>query len=240
MNCVAIIPARYASSRFPGKPLAEIAGKTMIQRVIEQAKKANHIQEIWVTTDNDQIQTHVESLNVKVQRTSASCQSGTERILELLPVIEKSAFDTIINIQGDEPFIHPETIETVLESIQKDGISTACITIKNAEEIEDPNRVKIALNSAGQAMYFSRSAIPYARNSFHAYKKHIGIYAFTISALKKIALLEPHPLELAESLEQLRWLANGIPIQVIETALESIGIDTPEDLENAKKLYFTE
>ena len=240
MNCVAIIPARFASTRFPGKPLAQIAGKSMIQRVIEQAQKSKCIQEVWVTTDDDSIHAHVESLNIPVFRTSTSCQSGTERILELLPIIEQAGFDTVINIQGDEPFIHPETIDSVLNCLQIDGIATACIAIQNVDDIQDPNRVKIVLNSNGQAMYFSRSPIPYSRNPFHSYKKHLGIYAFALSALKKISKLGPHALEMAESLEQLRWLANGIPIQVIETELESIGIDTPEDLEHAKKLHFPE
>lgn len=240
MNCVAIIPARFASTRFPGKPLAQIAGKSMIQRVIEQAQKSKYIQEVWVATDDDAIHSHVESLNIPVFRTSTSCQSGTERILELLPIIEQAGFDTVINIQGDEPFIHPETIDSVLNSLQSDGIATACIAIQNVGDIQDPNRVKIVMNSNGRAMYFSRSPIPYPRNPFHSYKKHLGIYAFALNALKKIAPLQPHELELAESLEQLRWLANGIAIQVIETELESIGIDTPEDLEQAKKLYFPE
>ncbi|MFM7769162.1 MAG: 3-deoxy-manno-octulosonate cytidylyltransferase [Bacteroidota bacterium] len=240
MRCVAIIPARFASTRFPGKPLAEIAGKSILQRVIEQAQKVSSLSDIWVTTDNDQIQSHVESLGIKVFRTSPLCESGTERIIELTPIVIEHGFDAVLNIQGDEPFIHPETIEAVVKAIETNNIVTACTPLQTDEEISDPNRVKVTINTLGNALYFSRSPIPFSRNPYNTYKKHLGIYGFSLDALKKIAHLEPHELELAESLEQLRWLANDIPIRVVETKLDSLGIDTPLDLENAKKLYFQE
>jgi 3-deoxy-manno-octulosonate cytidylyltransferase (CMP-KDO synthetase) len=231
MKGLGIIPARYGSTRFPGKPLVEINGKSMIRRVIDQAKKCTSLSEVWVATDDERIFSHVEEYGCKAIYTSENCNSGTERICELLPHFEND-FDFVLNIQGDEPFVHVESLEelaTALTSSQRD-IATLAVQIESTEEANDSNRVKVVFSNSGRALYFSRSIIPFARNGQPNYFKHLGVYAYTTKALQMIQTLQASHLELTESLEQLRWIENDLTISIVVTSHDSTGIDTPEDL----------
>ena len=240
MKFIGIVPARYQSTRFPGKPLAMINQKPMIQWVYENISKA--LENIWVATDDDRIFKTVESFGGKALMTSANHQSGTDRCAEAAEALSKNYdFDVVINVQGDEPFIRPEQIER-LESCFKDkaDIATLIKKIESSEELFNPNRPKVVIDNDNNALYFSRSPIPFARGreksdwlSAHTYWSHIGIYAYTKEALRKITKLKPGKLETSESLEQLRWLENGFKIKTAETRYQSIGIDTPDDLETA-------
>ena len=231
MKGLGIIPARFGSTRFPGKPLVEINGKSMIRRVIDQAKKCQSLQEIWVATDDERIFKHVEEYGCKAFYTSENCNSGTERICELLPTIDGN-FDFVLNIQGDEPFVHVESLEELSNALisSKSDIATLAVQIENREEANDSNRVKVVFSNSGRALYFSRSTIPFARNGVPDYFKHLGVYAYTTNALRHIKNLQASALELTESLEQLRWLENDLTISVVVTSHDSTGIDTPEDL----------
>lgn len=245
MKFIGIIPARYGSSRFPGKPLADMAGKPMIQRVYEQAKKA--LDEVWIATDDERIIQVVENFGGKAVLTSPDHKSGTDRCNEAYTKIG-SGFDVVINIQGDEPFIQPQQIETLKACF--DSKETEMATLVKPFKKEDgfevlfnPNSPKVILNKNSEAIYFSRSIIPYVRDAHHAewldkhiFYKHIGMYAYRADILKKITLLPQSNLELAESLEQLRWIENGYKIKVGLTDIETIGIDTPEDMEKAIQL----
>jgi 3-deoxy-manno-octulosonate cytidylyltransferase (CMP-KDO synthetase) len=246
MKVVGIIPARYASKRFPGKPLVDIAGKTMIQRVYEQTKKS--IDAVYVATDDKRIQEAVLNFGGSVVMTSKKHHSGTDRIAEAIDIInktEKEPFDIIVNIQGDEPFIYPEQINSVIACFRKKRtqIATLAKHIIKTEDIFNENKPKVILNHKKEAINFSRSPIPYFRGkkktewvTSHKYYKHIGLYAYRLDILKKITNLPESALEIAESLEQLRWIENGYKIMVEETEFESIGIDTPKDL---KRIYDT-
>lgn len=231
MKGLGIIPARFGSTRFPGKPLVEINGKSMIRRVIDQAKKCQSLQDVWVATDDERIFQHVEEYGCKAFYTSENCNSGTERICELLPNIE-GQFDFVLNIQGDEPFVHVESLEELSNALiaSKSDIATLAVQIENREEANDSNRVKVVFSTSGRALYFSRSTIPFARNGEPDYFKHLGVYAYTTNALQQIKNLEASALELTESLEQLRWLEHDLTISVVVTSHDSTGIDTPEDL----------
>ena len=243
---IGFIPARYASTRFPGKPLVNIGDKTMIQRVYEQAGKV--LKHIYVATDDDKIFKAVESFGGNVIMTSPEHQSGTDRCAEAYSICEtksKKSFDVVINIQGDEPFIEPGQIRSLIDCFnnEKTDIATLVKPITSNEIIFDPNKPKVAIGTNGQALLFSRSPIPYIRNAEqhnwsikHKYYQHIGMYAYRTDVLSRITQLKPSSLELAESLEQLRWLENGFQIYVRETDHESIGIDTPEDLDKIKKM----
>ncbi len=245
MKFIGIIPARYGSSRFPGKPLADMAGKPMIQRVYEQVKKA--IDEVWVATDDERILKVVEGFGGKAVLTSPDHKSGTDRCNEAFSKIG-NGFDVVINIQGDEPFIQPQQIETLKSCF--DSKETELATLVKPFKKEDgfevlfnPNSPKVVVNKNSEAIYFSRSIIPYIRDAHHTewldkhiFYKHIGMYAYRADVLKKITLLPQSNLELAESLEQLRWIENGYKIKVGLTDIETIGIDTPEDMEKAIKL----
>lgn len=245
MKFIGIIPARYGSSRFPGKPLADMAGKPMIQRVYEQVKKA--IDEVWVATDDERILKVVEDFGGKAVLTSPDHKSGTDRCNEAFSKIG-NGFEVVINIQGDEPFIQPQQIETLKSCF--DSKETELATLVKPFKKEDgfevlfnPNSPKVVLNKNSEAIYFSRSIIPYIRDVHHTewldkhiFYKHIGMYAYKADVLKKITLLPQSNLELAESLEQLRWIENGYKIKVGLTDIETIGIDTPEDMEKAIKL----
>lgn len=245
MKFIAIIPARYGSSRFPGKPLADMAGKPMIQRVYEQVKKA--FDEVWVATDDERILKIVEDFGGKAVLTSPDHKSGTDRCNEAFSKIG-NGFDVVINIQGDEPFIQPQQIETLKTCF--DSKETELATLVKPFKKEDgfeilfnPNSPKVVLNKSSEAIYFSRSIVPYIRDAHHTewldkhiFYKHIGMYAYRADVLKKITLLPQSNLELAESLEQLRWIENGYKIKVGLTDIETIGIDTPEDMEKAIKL----
>lgn len=242
MKFIAIIPARYASSRFPGKPLADMAGKPMIQRVYEQVKIA--VDEVWVATDDSRIYDAVKNFEGKVVMTSTAHKSGTDRIQEAYKKIG-TEFDVIINVQGDEPFIQPEQIEALKNCFDtnKTELATLVKPFRKEDGFEalfNPNSPKVVVNKNNEAIYFSRSVIPYIRDTHHAewlnkhvFYKHIGMYAYRSDILDEITKLPQSSLELAESLEQLRWIENSYRIRVGYTTLETIGIDTPEDMEKA-------
>ncbi|MGK7390497.1 MAG: 3-deoxy-manno-octulosonate cytidylyltransferase [Candidatus Cyclobacteriaceae bacterium M2_1C_046] len=243
MKILGVIPARYASTRFPGKPLADIKGKSMIQRVYEQTGKAKKIDKVIVATDDQRIEDHVKSWGGNVLMTAAEHNSGTDRCMEAYEKNDE-AFEYVINIQGDEPFIEPEQIDTLADLLDgKTELATLIKEIDDAADIVNPNVVKV-VSGKSRALYFSRSPIPHFRNisidkwlDQHVYFRHIGIYAYRTDILKQITSLSQGDLEKAESLEQLRWLENGYSIKVAKTSFESIGIDTPEDLERAVKYY---
>jgi 3-deoxy-manno-octulosonate cytidylyltransferase (CMP-KDO synthetase) len=248
MNYLGLIPARYASTRFPGKPLVDIGGKSMIQRVYEQATKA--IEWVFVATDDERIFTHVESFGGRVIMTSHDHKSGTDRCAEAVKKVQliddAPKFDVVINIQGDEPFIKPEQLRLLKSCFEDELVQIATLAkqISENSDIFNPNVVKTVLDKDQFAIYFSRLPIPYLRNesqdSWHTkfcYLKHLGIYAYRVQILKQITMLKPSALELAESLEQNRWIENGYKIYVQTTNLETVAIDTPEDLEKVKGLF---
>jgi 3-deoxy-manno-octulosonate cytidylyltransferase (CMP-KDO synthetase) len=241
-----IIPARYASSRFPGKPLVLIGNKPMIQRVYEQASKI--LEMVWVATDDKRIFDAVLDFGGKAVMTSPDHLSGTDRCAEAVTKINSETskkIDIVINIQGDEPFIRPEQIALLMKCFDDKTVELATLVrkVEPGEDIFNPNQPKVIINSNADAIYFSRAAIPFIRDSEksewskkHVFYKHPGLYAYRSETLKKITLLSRSPLEIAESLEQNRWLENGYLIRTAVTTWESIGIDTPEDLEKANLL----
>lgn len=242
MKFIAIIPARYASSRFPGKPLADMKGKPMIQRVYEQVKKS--VDAVWVATDDPRIYKVVETFGGKVVMTSPDHKSGTDRIKEAYSKIGGD-FDVIINVQGDEPFIQPEQIDILKNCFDSKDIELATLVKPFKKEdgfdaLFNPNSPKVVINKNNEAIYFSRSIIPYVRDADHTkwldrhiFYKHIGMYAYRVDVLNEITRLPQSSLEKAESLEQLRWIENGYRIKVGYTDVETIGIDTPEDMARA-------
>jgi 3-deoxy-manno-octulosonate cytidylyltransferase (CMP-KDO synthetase) len=239
LNAIGIIPARYASTRFPGKPLVDIQGKTMIRRVYEQASKSS-LSSVVVATDDERIFKEVESFGGKVVMTATHHKNGTERCVEALQKQGKANWDVVVNIQGDEPFIHPEQIDKVVACFKKETVQIATLArnLNEEKELHSPSCIKVVRKTNGEALYFSRAPIPFYRDakgtewvSKHQYLKHIGIYAFRSTIIEKLVKLAPSPLELAESLEQLRWMENGYPIYVDMTDKEAISIDTPEDLQ---------
>ncbi|MBR3428250.1 MAG: 3-deoxy-manno-octulosonate cytidylyltransferase [Bacteroidales bacterium] len=241
MRVVGIIPARYASTRFPGKPLALIQGKTMIRRVCEQAWKAK-LDDVVVATDDVRIADEVMSFGGKYVLTDPNHRSGTDRCREAMDLLAVPC-DAVVNIQGDEPFIDPRQIDQMADLICKEGVQLASLAkrIEDEEELFSPNTVKVVMDGNGQALYFSRNPIPFMRNvekkdwlKQGLFYKHIGIYAYRAETLRKVALLEPSPLELAESLEQLRWLENGMAIRMGITTSENVSIDLPSDLKKAE------
>lgn len=243
MKVLVIIPARYQSTRFPGKPLVDIDGKSMIQRVYEQAMKASLVDEVVVATDDERIFQHIKGLKYAVEMTRSDHQSGTDRCAEVAKKYE--GYEIIVNVQGDEPFIAPEQIDAVIQPLlaQKAQISTLAKAISDLETLENPNVVKVIRRADGNALYFSRSPVPFFRNLPKAewlnqqlHYKHLGIYGFQRETLLAITQLPPSQLEQAESLEQLRWLENGYSIAVEMTEIESFAIDTPEDLEKVIRL----
>jgi len=240
MKIIGIIPSRYASTRFNGKPLVNINGKSMIQRVYEQAKKASCLTDVVVATDDKRIFNHVKSFSGKVVMTSSSHESGTERCAEVMDKMNKM-FDVVINIQGDEPFINPEQIKQLATCFndEKTDIATLIKKIDSDEELFNPNRPKVVIDDNNFAEMFSRNAIPKLKNvakenwlTQQTFYKHIGIYGYKTKVLAKISKLPPSPLEQKERLEQLRWIANGYAIKVAITKYEAVSIDTPEDLKN--------
>lgn len=237
MKILGVIPARYASSRFPGKPLVEIDGKTMIRRVYEQASKASSLDKVVVATDDERIAQEVKRFGGDFVMTNATHQSGTDRCAEV--AAQLPGFDIVINIQGDEPFIDPAQIDLLASCFEYEQVQLATLVkeIHTEEELFNHNIPKVVINNKQEAVYFSRQTIPYIRNAkqvdwlhVHQFYKHIGIYGYTTTALQEITLLPPSTLEVAESLEQLRWIENGYAIQTRVTAIETIAIDTPEDL----------
>jgi 3-deoxy-manno-octulosonate cytidylyltransferase (CMP-KDO synthetase) len=239
-----IIPARFASSRFPGKPLALIGDKPMIQRVYEQASKLLEL--VYVATDDERILNCVNSFGGRSVMTSSDHLSGTDRCAEAITLISAETgkkIDIVINIQGDEPFIRPEQLALLMDCFNSEEVKLATL-IRKAETDEDifnPNQPKVIVNASGDAIYFSRSVVPFVRDADqniwttkHTFYKHIGLYAYRTETLEIITKLPRSPLEIAESLEQNRWIENGYRIRTAITEWESIGIDTPEDLEKAK------
>ncbi|MDR2887459.1 MAG: 3-deoxy-manno-octulosonate cytidylyltransferase [Bacteroidales bacterium] len=245
MSFTGVIPARYASSRFPGKPLAIIGGRPMIQRVYEQASKI--LAEVYVATDDERIYSCVAGFGAKAIMTSSGHSSGTDRCAEAALRIENETgrkIDVIVNIQGDEPFIKPEQIEALMNCFTGKDVEIATLIrkVEAGEDLFNPNHPKVIVNSAGEAIYFSRSVIPFIRNSEppewteqHTFFKHIGLYAYRAETLHKITKLPQSPLEIAESLEQNRWIENRHKIMTAITGWESMGIDTPGDLEKANR-----
>lgn len=239
----AIIPARYSSSRFPGKPLVMIGNKLMIQRVYEQASKS--ISMVYVATDDDRIREAVTGFGGNAVMTSPEHQSGTDRCAEAaekIVAMTGKSFDVIVNIQGDEPFIKPEQIDLLKSCFDDSGVEIATLIRKTGpgEDIFNPNQPKVVTDIFRNAIYFSRAVIPYHRDSEEtewanrfSFFKHVGLYAYTALALKKITSLKRSHLEIAESLEQNRWIENGLKIRTAVTEWESIGIDTPDDLDRA-------
>lgn len=242
MKFIGIIPARYASSRFPGKPLAILGDKTVIQRVYEQVSSV--LQNVYVATDDQRIYESVESFGGKAIMTSSTHKSGTDRIEEAIQKIG-SDYDVVVNIQGDEPFIHKTQIETVCKCFDDNETQIATLgrPFTSKDTLISPNSPKIVLDNRNYAMYFSRSIIPFVRGKEQSewlgnypFLKHLGIYAYRTPVLAEITKLPQSSLEIAESLEQLRWLQNGYRVKVGLTDIDTVGIDTPEDLQRAELL----
>lgn len=239
---LAVIPARYASTRFPGKPLADIGGKTMIQRVYEQVLRSKRVLKAVVATDDERIFEHVRGFGGDVRMTSAHHPSGTDRCAEVARQFPEAQF--VLNVQGDEPFVQPEQIDLLADTLTGNSgfsIATLAKRIEQAETLFSSNVVKVVFSKKSGAIYFSRQPIPFVRGaateqwlSQHVFYKHIGLYGFRSTVLQDIARLSPTPLERAESLEQLRWLENGWRIVVGITEMETVGIDAPEDLEKIR------
>lgn len=240
MKILGIIPARYASTRFPAKPLIQINGKSMIQRVYEQACKTT-FNKIVIATDDDRIYNHALEFGAHVMMTNTTHLNGTERCAEVISKIGEK-FDIVVNIQGDEPFVQPEMLQQLANTFSHQYIQIATLIkqIDHLDYLSNPSIIKVVKNKMNEAMYFSRSAIPFARNTIDAtvYYKHIGIYAFRTEILLELVKLKSSILENTESLEQLRWLENGYKIFVEETTMEADSIDTPEDLDRVLKKYF--
>ncbi|GLU51926.1 3-deoxy-manno-octulosonate cytidylyltransferase [Dyadobacter frigoris] len=246
MQILGIIPARYASTRFPAKALVDIGGKSMIQRVYEQSSKATHLSQIIVATDDERILDHVHQFGGKAVMTSENHQSGTDRCFEALQKTEGN-YDYVINIQGDEPFISPEPINSLAKVL--DGtieLATLVKIIDSQDILCNVNVPKAVLNKRQEVLYFSRQTIPYLRGvepenwlDAHTFYKHIGIYAYRVDVLEEITKLEVSSLEKAESLEQLRWLENGYSIKAVITSDDSHGVDTPDDLDRVTRKFLS-
>jgi 3-deoxy-manno-octulosonate cytidylyltransferase (CMP-KDO synthetase) len=242
VKILGIIPARFASTRFPGKPLALIAGKPLIQHVVEQCQKANSLAEVIVATDDDRIAATAKKF-CRVEMTRPEHPSGSDRIAE---VAGRISCDAVVNIQGDEPLIDPAVIDAVANALGQNEMSTAATPIKNLSELDNPNVVKVVINAAGRALYFSRRTIPYLREAASRpaheplaafpFLKHLGIYGFRRETLLRLVKFPVSPLENAEKLEQLRALEHGIPIAVVQVDYDSIGVDVPEDVTRVEKL----
>jgi 3-deoxy-manno-octulosonate cytidylyltransferase (CMP-KDO synthetase) len=242
VKVIGIIPARYASTRFPGKPLALVAGKPLIQHVVEQCQKARSLSEVIVATDDTRIFEAAHNF-CRVEMTLPDHPSGSDRIAE---VAGRVACDAVVNIQGDEPLIDPAVVDAVAEALVKDEMSTAATPIKNLSEFENPNVVKVVVNAGGRALYFSRRTIPYLREAASRsaseqlaaflFLKHLGIYGFRRETLLRLVKFPVSPLEDAEKLEQLRALDNGINIAVVKVDYDSVGVDMPEDVAKVEKI----
>ncbi len=245
MQTLGIIPSRFASTRFPGKPLVVIDGQTMIQRVYTQACKAKSLAKVIVATDDERIFNHVQSFGGQVLMTQLNHQSGTDRCAEV--ALNFQDMEAIINIQGDEPFINPLQIDQVAQQLQQNtalNIATLAKRITDSTQLFSPNIVKVVFNQANIAQYFSRSPIPYLRGidqidwiSKGVFYKHIGLYGYRRQTLLEVTQLPSSLLEKAESLEQLRWLDNGYKIGIGLTEIETVGIDSPEDLEKVRPYF---
>ena len=238
MRTLCVIPARYASTRLPGKPLADICGKPMICRVLERARCARKPDKVIVATDDERICDAVRAEGGEALMTRTDHLTGTDRLAEVAEVYP--AVDLIVNVQGDEPLIEPSVIDDLIAPFEMDEnlpMATVMTRMEDAEEQLDPNNVKVVVDKLGYALYFSRSLVPYPRAAAGPVYKHIGIYAYRRDFLLRYARLEPTPLEKAESLEQLRALENGYGIRVLETDCRFVGVDTAEDLALVNKIY---
>ena len=241
-HTVAVIPARYASTRIPGKALADIGGRPMIEHVYRRAVAARNVDAVIVATDDARIVDAVKRFGGDARLTSPNHPTGTDRLAEVALGLD---CDLVVNIQGDEPLIEPDSIDEAIEPFRTDAsllISSICNRFKDLDEAGDPNVCKVVVNRSGFALYFSRAAIPFRRGPQEAGAgpyKHIGLYVYRREFLLRLASLEPTPLERSESLEQLRALENGFPIKIVETRHDSIGVDTPEDLERVRRLLMT-
>jgi 3-deoxy-manno-octulosonate cytidylyltransferase (CMP-KDO synthetase) len=241
MNILAVIPARYTSTRFPGKPLVSIAGKPMIERVWERARRASRVTRVIVATDDERIAQAVKSFGGETVLTRADHRSGTERVAEV--AIAHPDAEILVNIQGDMPLIEPAAIDAGIQAVQDEEdvtLGTLAVPISNPAEIMDPNVVKTVLDFDGNALYFSRAPIPWVRDRqgpVHAkHLKHVGLYVFRREALLEFPTFPQGDLERIEQLEQLRWLENGYRIRVAETEYQSVEVDTPEDVKRAEQL----
>ena len=242
MNVIGIIPARYASTRFPGKPLHLIAGKPLIQRVVEQCRKAKSLHEVIVATDDERIANAVRSF-CRVEMTRADHPSGSDRIAEVAARVD---CDAVVNIQGDEPLIEPAVIDAVARELNTGPMSTAAAAIRTVEELESPHVVKVVVSASGRALYFSRRTIPFVRDAASRssaeqlaafpFLKHLGIYGYRRETLLRLVKFPVSPLEGAEKLEQLRALENGIEIAVVNVDYDSVGVDVPEDVARVEAL----
>jgi 3-deoxy-manno-octulosonate cytidylyltransferase (CMP-KDO synthetase) len=240
MKIVGIIPARYHSTRFEGKPLVNIGGRTMIERVYRQARKAKILERVIVATDDQRIYQAVEGFGGEVKMTSSSHESGTDRVAEVVSGLDIAANGVVVNIQGDAPLLRPETVNELVKPFFDDPtlpMSTASYRIGDTKEISNPNVVKVAMDKSGFALYFSRSPIPYTRDgaSHPTLFKHLGIYAYRREFLLNFAKLPRSPLEITEDLEQLRVLENGYRIKVIQSKYDSPEVNTSQDLEKIRK-----
>jgi 3-deoxy-manno-octulosonate cytidylyltransferase (CMP-KDO synthetase) len=238
MKTLGVIPARYGAQRFPGKPLALIAGKPLVQRVYEQARKASRLDAVVVATDDQRIADAVRGFAGAVAMTSPDCPSGTDRAAE---VAKQFPCEFIVNIQGDEPLMQPEMIDQLVEGISTDAhcaMATLARRIESPELLTNPNVVKVTFASNGNALYFSRHAIPYVRDTGAeaTHYKHLGIYAYRREFLLKFVTMPPSSLEKTEKLEQLRALENGFAIKVLVTPHDSVGVDTPEDVKLVEEI----
>jgi 3-deoxy-manno-octulosonate cytidylyltransferase (CMP-KDO synthetase) len=244
MSALGIIPARYASTRLPGKPLVDLGGQTMIQRVVAQARLAG-LARVVVATDDTRILDHVRGFGGEAVLTRADHPSGTDRVWEAFERLGRPAEVTcVVNIQGDEPFIQPAQIDALVGLFTQDppAIATLIKPVLTEEELFSPHLPKVVTNQRGEALYFSRHPLPYQRQhpaaewlAHHRYYRHLGLYAYQPEVLRRLTQLPPSPLELAESLEQLRWLEAGFAIQTAVTELDAFGIDTPEDVARARQ-----
>ncbi|MBL8000382.1 MAG: 3-deoxy-manno-octulosonate cytidylyltransferase [Flavobacteriales bacterium] len=244
MRILGIIPSRYASTRLPGKPLVDIGGRSMVQRVVEQARRCTGLAAVVVATDDERVADHVRGFGGEVVMTSPDHPSGTDRCFEALERLGRDRFDAVVNIQGDEPFIEPAQIDEVCAALRKapGGIATLAQVVTDDRDLDDAGEVLITTDVHMDALYFSRAAIPFLRDPGngprHArfrYLKHVGLYAYTAEALSAIVRLKPSSLELAEALEQLRWLEHGHKVRIGLTDHPSFCVDTPADLEEARR-----
>lgn len=237
MKVLGVIPARYESSRFPGKPLINLKGKSMIQRVYEGVKKSKAFYKVIVATDDQRIVDHVNSFGGEVLMTSSNHQTGTDRCGEVAKKYLEA--DIVMNIQGDEPLVNVKQLELLINAFEEKEVNIATLACRetNKENLSNQNRIKVVLNHKNDALYFSRSVIPFEKSKTeYNYLRHIGLYAFRRDTLEEIVALKPTPLEKTESLEQLRWIYNGYTIRVKETNIETPNIDVPEDVEKVLSL----
>lgn len=239
LKSIAVIPARYSSSRYPGKPLVSIAGKSMIERVYSRAAGVKGVSEVVVATEDERIFKSVRAFGGNVAFTSDKCMNGTERCAEFLRTILPGSYDLVINVQGDEPFIQPDDLEKLLSTFTGNGvqISTLAKRFKDEQQFLNPARVKVITDDTGMALKFTRQYTGLSYLDSNVFQ-HLGLYAFRTDVLQQIVKLQPTPSEIAENLEQLRWLDNGFSIKCIKSDYESIAVDTPEDLIVAERFAF--